>query len=79
MPEQTIGVKELHANLPKIARQVQRGVSFVVLKHTTPLFRIEPIKKDTKKTYSLKDFEKLQFHSGEKNLSKKIDAIVYGK
>ena len=77
MQTKTIGVKQLHQQLDKITRETRQGTSFVVLKHTTPLFRIEPINPIQKK-YTLDDFKKLQFHSGEKNLSKNIDKIVYG-
>ena len=76
MQTKTIGVKQLHQQLDKITRETRRGTSFVVLKHTIPLFRIEPIA-PTKK-HSWADIKKLQFNSGEKNLSKNIDKIVYG-
>lgn len=37
-----------------------------------------PEVKTYKKHITLADLKKLQFHSGEKNLSQKIDEIVYG-
>ena len=80
MPVQMIGVKEFHANLPKVARGVSRGMSYIVMKHARPLFRVEPTRVPPrgKKQYTLRDLMKLRFRSGEKNLSQRIDEIVYG-
>ncbi len=76
MEPKIIGVRELHRNLKKIALATKRGTSFLVMVHSTPLFRIEPIKKETKK-YGLKDFAQMTFSDPDKNLSKKVDEIVY--
>ncbi len=76
---QTIGVKEFHTNLPKIARAVRRGTSYIVMKHARPLFRIEPMQKDpAHRKYTFEDLMKLRFRNGEKNLSQRVDEIVYG-
>ncbi|MSU74984.1 MAG: hypothetical protein EXS55_00485 [Candidatus Magasanikbacteria bacterium] len=77
MREKTIGLKELHRNLSKIAKEAFRGASFVVLNHTTTMFRIEPPTPPQKK-YSWADLKNLQFKGGDKNLSRDIDKIVYG-
>lgn len=75
-----IGVKQLYRNLGTIAHRTKKGESFVVMKHTTPLFRVIPYEENVgEKPYTLKDLMQLQFRSGEKNLSKKVDRIVYGK
>ncbi len=37
-----------------------------------------PSEKKQKKRITLADLETLRFHSGEKNLSKSVDSIVYG-
>lgn len=75
-----IGVKQLYKKLGTIANRTRKGESFVVMKHTTPLFRVVPYEEDTgRNPYTLEDLMQLQFRSGEKNLSKKIDKIVYGK
>lgn len=37
-----------------------------------------PVAHPSKKRISFSELEKLRFHSGEKNLSQKIDEIVYG-
>lgn len=77
MQEQTIGVRELYTSIPKIARATSRGTSFVVMKRTKPLFRIEPFM-TRKKEYTRFDMKKLQFKGG-KTLSRDIDAILYGR
>lgn len=77
MQEATIGVKELYTSLPKIARATSRGSSFVVVKHSKPLFRIEPLT-TRQKTYTKYDMEKLRFKGG-KTLSQDIDKILYGR
>lgn len=76
---ETIGVKQLYKNLRSIAKRAKAGESFLVVKHTTPLFRIVPSDQEVaKKPYTLKDVLDLRFKSGEKNLSEKVDEIVYG-
>lgn len=78
MPE-IIGVKQLYKKLGTIANRTRKGESFVVMKHTTPLFRLVPYEETTeRRPYTLKDFASLQRKTGEKNLSKQIDRIVYG-
>jgi len=76
---ETIGVKQLYKNLRSIAKRTKKGESFIVVKHTTPLFRIVPHEQsDKEKPYTLQDVLALEFRSGEKNLHGKIDTIVYG-
>jgi antitoxin (DNA-binding transcriptional repressor) of toxin-antitoxin stability system len=84
MPE-IIGVKQLHKNMKEIAKRTANGESFIVVSRSKPIFQVVPHKIGQnerwgrgKRTYTLKDFEKLQFSSGEKDLSKKIDKVVYG-
>lgn len=74
--EKTIGMKELYHNLSGVAREVEAGRTFVVLKHAHPVFRIEPMRKTVKKTYTLADLAAIRFQSNDRNLSKKIDHIV---
>ena len=74
-----IGVRELTRNMKTISRAAKRGTSFLVMRNTEPIFRIEPIT-DEKQTgkYTLKDLIGIRFKSGEKDLSKRVDEIVYG-
>ncbi len=73
-----IGIRQLHQELDKVTKAVKAGHSFVVLKHATPIFRIEPLVSGSRPT--LHDLGKLKFKVGKKNknLSKDIDAGVYG-
>lgn len=74
-----IGIKQLHKELTKVAHAAQRGKSFLVVRHAKPVFRIEPaMPAGKRKKYQLSDLLALRFHSGDKNLSQKVDEIVYG-
>ncbi|MEA2088911.1 MAG: hypothetical protein U9O55_03680 [Patescibacteria group bacterium] len=78
METKIIGVKQLYRNLKTISEETLNGHSFIVVKNSKPVFRIEPISKsDNKKKYTLDDFKKIQFKSKYKNLSKNIDKILY--
>lgn len=75
-----IGVKQLYKNLKRIARRTAKGESFIVVKRSKPVFKVvpyKPYKEPAERKYTLKDLMKLQFKTGEKNLSKKVDEIVY--
>lgn len=83
-----IGVKELYKNLNKIYKRTAQGESFIVVKRSTPVFRVIPYKAENEKEkeqknkkYTLKDLRKLQFSTlrgGHTNLSERVDEIVYG-
>lgn len=38
-----VGLRELRENVAKYAKQVQSGQSFIVMKHSKPLFKITPL------------------------------------
>ena len=71
-----VGIKELHRDLVKITKKVGRGESFLVMKYSKPVFKIEPAKNDHK--YTRDDLLAIRFKTSDRNLSKKIDQIVYG-
>lgn len=73
-----IGIKELQGNLKRVADAAQRGETFTVVRDSKPVFRIEPIAGGKKGKYTLRDLLSIRFNSGEKNLSKRIDKILYG-
>jgi len=77
MERQLIGIKELHKQLSQIIIAVSNGQSFLVVKNSKPAFRIEPPNVEARKKYNLSDLKKIQFKSRDKNLSKKIDNILY--
>ncbi len=77
METQIIGVKKLYKELKNISDQALKGQSFLVVKNSKPIFRIEPIKKFGGKKYNLADAKKFQFVIRDKNLSKNIDKHLY--
>lgn len=77
MERQIIGIKQLYRQLAQISEATLRGQSFLVVKNSKPVFRIEPIGDVPDKKYNLSDIKKLRFKGG-KNLSKKTDNIIYG-
>lgn len=77
METQIIGVKQLYKDLKRISDQTLNGQSFLVVKNSKPIFRIEPIKEVKNKKYNLSDAKKLQFVIRDRNLSKNIDKHLY--
>lgn len=77
MKSQIIGIKQLYRELKKISEDTQEGKSFIVVKNSKPVFRIEPMHIVKKHRYTLADLQKVQFRTSDKNLSKKIDSNVY--
>ena len=71
-----IGIKELQGNLKRVADAAQRGETFTVVRDSKPVFRIEPIVGRKIGKYTLKDLLSIRF-KGDKNLSKRVDEIVY--
>lgn len=72
----TVGAKEFRQNMRKYARAVKRGKTFVVKSHNEVLFKIVPADKQNK-IYTLEDMMNIRFSHPDKNLSKKVDEIVY--
>lgn len=72
-----MGIKELQLNLKRVADAAQKGESFTIVRDSKPVFRIEPIKNEGR-TGTLEDMLKAVSFKGEKDLSQKIDEIVYG-
>ena len=77
MEAQIISIKQLHCQLKKVSEDVLRGKSFMVIRNSKPVFKIEPLENVKAKKYTIKDLEKIQFRDADKNLSEKIDKIVY--
>lgn len=74
---QIIGIKQFHKDMKKISELVAEGQEFIVVKNSKPAFKIVPVN-PLKSLFTLKDLSKLQFNTGQKNLSKEIDKILYG-
>jgi hypothetical protein len=77
METQIIGVKKLYKELKSITEKALEGQSFLVVKNSKPIFRIEPIREIGAKKYNLSDAKKLQFVARDKNLSKNMDKSIY--
>lgn len=73
-----IGVKEFRRRLSNIIRATGRGQRFTVVRYAQPVFTIEPIVQRRKRRYTIDDLLALRFRTKDKNLSKKVDEIVYG-
>lgn len=75
-----IGVKEFRHQLPKVLRAVTRGERFTIVRYAKPIAMMSPIPRGEKKKYTMKDLLDLRFtfKTKDKNLSKKVDQIVYG-
>ena len=77
VPEPTaINARDVSRGFARVARGLERGESFRIVKRGATLGTIIPEKK--KKKYTLEDLWSIRF-SGPKNLSKNIDTILYGK
>lgn len=44
--EKIIGLKEFRSEVAKVATEVAKGRSFVVVKRSKPLFRVAPLEQD---------------------------------
>ena len=78
METKIIGIKQLHKQLKQVSEQTVLGESFIVVKNSMPVFRIEPINnRNANKKYTLSDFKKIQFKSKHKDLSKNVDKVVH--
>lgn len=77
MEIQIIGVKQLHKDIKRICEATKKGESFLIVRNSKPVFKIEPVRKFSKKKYTINDLWKIRFKSKDKNLSKNIDKILY--
>lgn len=77
--QKIIGVRELSRNMKAVSRATKRGMSYLVMRNNEPLFHINPVAEEgSKKKYTKEDLFSIRFNSGEKDLSQRIDEIVYG-
>lgn len=54
-----VGLKELRQNVAKYVKRIQSGHSFVVMKHSKPLFQISPVDEE-KRWEEVVDFTKIK-------------------
>lgn len=73
-----MSIRELHSNFSKVALLIAAGSTIIVEKYNQPFCKITPLEEKKVIKYSKKEaFERMQFQSGDKDLSQKIDEIVY--
>ena len=70
-----ISIREYLRNYNTYNDKVMKGESFIVVKNNKPQIKLSPV--EDEKKYTMKDLLSIRF-SGDKNLSKNIDKIVYG-
>jgi antitoxin (DNA-binding transcriptional repressor) of toxin-antitoxin stability system len=77
---QYISQKELYGNLKKISDQVQLGTTFIVLKHSKPVYQITPLEEASPKKYQTKDLPEFIFTSNnnqQSNLAQNYKQYLY--
>jgi antitoxin (DNA-binding transcriptional repressor) of toxin-antitoxin stability system len=78
--QKIMGIKELQLNLKRVADAAQKGESFTIVRDSKPVFTINPVIENMlERTGTLEDLlAAASFKGGPKDLSQKIDEIVYG-
>lgn len=75
----TITTRDFLRQFKRIKESVRRGSIYTVTDRGEVAFEVRPSTKAKRKPkYTLDDILKLTFNSGEKNLSSRVDEIVYG-
>ena len=55
-----VGLKELRENMEKYSRRVKKGESLIVMRRSTPLFKISPVEDETDEWEEVVDFTKIK-------------------
>ncbi len=55
-----IGLKELRENMEKYAKYIKKGESLIVMRRSTPLFKISPVEDVTNEWEEVIDFTKIK-------------------
>ncbi len=55
-----VGLKELRENMEKYSRRVKKGESLIVMRRSTPLFKISPVEDETDEWEEIVDFTKIK-------------------
>ena len=71
--------REFYRSPAYVARLVESGVQIVVTRDGKDFFKVVPNVRNTKRPLKMSDFADLIISGKEKNLSKDVDKIVYGK
>jgi antitoxin (DNA-binding transcriptional repressor) of toxin-antitoxin stability system len=78
MNTKVLNSREFYRSPAKVARLTRAGTRIIVTQRGEEIFEVVPRK--TKRGASIEDFRDLIFHDPklDRNLSKKVDEIVYG-
>ena len=71
--------REFYRSPAYIARLMEAGETIIVTKDGKDFFKVVPKTKNKKRALKISDFADLIVPGKEKNLSKDVDKIVYGK
>ena len=55
-----VGLKELRENMEKYSRRVKKGESLIVMRRSTPLFKISPVEDEEERWEEVVDFNKIK-------------------
>lgn len=55
-----IGLKELRQNMEKYIKHIKKGENLIVMRRSTPLFKISPIEDETEEWEEVIDFTKIK-------------------
>jgi len=58
--EKFVGLKELRQNMEKHIGRIKKGESLIVMRRSTPLFKISPIKDEVEEWEEVIDFTKIK-------------------
>ncbi len=55
-----IGLKELRENMEEYIKRVKKGEDLIIMRRSTPLFRVSPIEKESEEWEEVIDFTKIK-------------------
>ncbi len=58
--EKFIGLKELRQNMEKHIKRIKKGESLIIMRRSTPLFKISPIEDESEEWEEVVDFTKIK-------------------
>ncbi len=58
--ENLVGLKELRENMEKYIKRIKKGESLIVMRRSTPLFKISPIDDESEEWEEIIDFTKIK-------------------
>ena len=58
--EKFVGLKELRENMERYVERVKKGEDLIVMRRSTPLFRISPVEDEAEEWEEVIDFTKIK-------------------